>query len=300
MHKEKHRNPFLQGIQTMWGHFLKAIPMVIVAVVFSTAVVLAATGTTNSPGGPSSSAAQMYTLEDIYQRLSTGSYFTQSTFTEPGSAPGTGTMHTLNDIMAIALPRAMAKRVPKTGQTGCWDIDGNPITCAGTGQDGQYQKGIEPIIVPTTILADAYNMPTWTGVRFIDNGDGTVTDNLTGLIWLKNANCFGQGDWQDALNNANTLADGSCGLSDSSIGGNWRLPNVNELHSLIDITQSNPALPPDHPFINVHSSEYWSSTTGDSPKSVLTAWMVYIWNGNQDTVTKTSNIVYMWPVRGGD
>ena len=41
------------------------------------------------------------------------------------------------------------------------------------------------------IFGTAYNTPAWTGVRFTDNGDGTVTDNLTALIWLKNANCFG-------------------------------------------------------------------------------------------------------------
>ena len=43
---------------------------------------------------------------------------------------------------------------------------------------------------------------------FIDNRDGTVLDNLTGLLWLKNANCFGRPrTWQEALDDANNLAD---------------------------------------------------------------------------------------------
>ena len=99
-------------------------------------------------------------------------------------------------------------------------------------------------------------------MRFTDNGDGTVTDNLTALIWLKNANCFGAKNWATALSDANALASGSCGLSDGSIAGGWRLPNGNELHSLIDLAQSNPALPAGHPFTGVQVNLYWTSTTG--------------------------------------
>ena len=148
-------------------------------------------------------------------------------------------MHTLDQIMAQAQPRALAKRVAKTGQTLCYNAAGGTITCAGTGQDGQYQAGIDPVVAPTCCgTTNAYNTPAWTGVRFTDNGDGTVTDNLTALIWLKNASCYGS-NWASALNFANTLASGSCGLSDGSIAGQWRLPNVNELHSLVDLTQLN-------------------------------------------------------------
>ena len=53
----------------------------------------------------------------------------------------------------------------KTGQTQCWDTTDSYIACAGTGQDGELQKG----------LARAY----------IDNGDGTITDTQTGLMWEK-------------------------------------------------------------------------------------------------------------------
>ena len=78
----------------------------------------------------------------------------------------------------------------------------------------------------------------WPSPRFTDNGNGTVTDNLTGLIWLKNASCYGQMPWTNALNVANALASGSCGLTDGSIAGAWRLPNVREMQSLIDYGRS--------------------------------------------------------------
>jgi len=85
-------------------------------------------------------------------------------------------------------------------------------TRPSTGQDGDKLAGVAS---PTP--------------RFVDNGNGTVTDKLTGLIWLKNANCFGEVNWQTALNNANSLANGHCGLTDNSTAGQWRLPNLAEL-----------------------------------------------------------------------
>ena len=50
-----------------------------------------------------------------------------------------------------------------------------------------------------------------TGHRFTDNKDGTVTDNLTGLIWLKNTKCFGLMDLEGARLAAKHLKNGDCG-----------------------------------------------------------------------------------------
>ena len=62
--------------------------------------------------------------------------------------------------------------VEKTGQT----------TSYATGDDGDLEKGV-----------------SWPNPRFTDNLDGTITDNLTGLIWLKDANCFGYRNWGEAI-----------------------------------------------------------------------------------------------------
>ncbi|WP_130472449.1 DUF1566 domain-containing protein, partial [Candidatus Magnetaquicoccus inordinatus] len=90
---------------------------------------------------------------------------------------------------------------------------------------------------------------------------GTVTDHLTGLVWLRQADCYPGSDWTTALNQANNLSSGQCGLSDGSGVGMWRLPNRKELSSLLDLGRENPALPNDHPFLNPQFTNYWTSTT---------------------------------------
>jgi len=161
--------------------------------------------------------------------------------------------------------------VPKTGQT----------TSYATGDDGDLEPGV-----------------AWPGTRFTDNGDGTVTDNLTGLIWLKDANAGdGTETWANALSICNSLANGQQGLTDGSSAGDWRLPTRFELESLVDLTQVSPALPSGLPFTYVQSSSYWSSTTFAQLTSY--AWHVSLTYGYVESSTK-SNTYYVWPVRGGE
>lgn len=187
-----------------------------------------------------------------------------------------------------------ATRVPKTGQEDCWNAGGGFIGCPGTGQDGEDELGVLPKVTPSSGVDGSYRVYGWTGIRFTDNLDGTVTDNLTGLIWLKDANCGGAKVWADALSYCNGLENGDCGLSDGSGAGDWRLPNINEMHSLVDRTQSTPALPENHPFTGVQSSYYWSSTTYES--DTVGAWDVFMSTGHVSNVHKDFSD-YVWPVR---
>lgn len=241
----------------------------------------AASGTLDSPAPPGSTFS--YTLEDVYSRLNDGTTGTQSAFAEPASGPTAGTGHTLDEIYDLIGERAP---VPKTGQTLCYTATaGESEACpedSGTypGQDGDHQKGV-----------------AWPIPRFTDNGDGTVTDNLTGLTWLKSANCFGLETWAQALSAANGLASGNCGLTDGSSAGDWRLPNLRELHSLIDYGHYNPALPNGHPFTGVQSDYYWSSTTYEGYTD--DAWPVDLYLGRIYDYVKATSAYYVWPVRGG-
>jgi len=171
----------------------------------------------------------------------------------------------------------------------------NPLVyLASTGQTQSYAAGDDG--------ADEEGV-AWPAPRFVNNGDGTITDSLTGLIWLTSANCLGSTNWATALALVNALASGNsaCGLKDNSIAGQWRLPNINELESLIDAANANPALPTGYLFTNVITSgNYWSSTTYDGNTS--SAWAIrfsdgsYVNDGVANEKANASNQV--WAVKG--
>ena len=200
--------------------------------------------------------------------------------------------HTMLILSILMINSAFAATVtlPRTGQTSCTDSAGAVIACSNTGHDGEKLKGT-----------------AWPNPRFTDNTNGTVTDNLTGLIWLKNANCTetsgglvktnGNLNWVDALSWSNGLANGICSLSDGSTAGQWRLPNINELESLVDAERSYPVLPSGHPFTSVQSSVYWSSST--SAIDTTFAWHVCMDDGDVGNATMKTSTYYVWPVRAG-
>ncbi len=309
---------------------------VVVGVLFSAAVVLA--GSLEPSAGPTEAGSQMYTLEQIYNRINNGATANKETaFKEPSSGPTAGTGHTLNEIMGklpalddtsgavpgnvVAgktywgltsgqwglrtgtmqtpvdtdlVPENIKQGVNIFGVVGTYPLSGvaktGQTTLYATGDDGDLQKGV-----------------VWPNPRFTDNNNnGTVTDNLTGLIWLRNANCFGPRTWTQALNDANTLASGSCGLLDGSTASQWRLPNLKELQSLIDFAYYNPALSNaagtgkwvagDPSFTGVQSDFYWSGTT--YANVTIFAWRVHLDAGDANGANKPTTH-YVWPVRGG-
>jgi hypothetical protein len=159
--------------------------------------------------------------------------------------------------------------LPKTGQT----------TSYATGDDGDLEMGV-----------------AWPDPRFADNGDGTITDNLTGLMWTKDANLpDGSKMWYQALN---YVARMNAGIYKNFGYTDWRLPNRKELFSLIDRSQDHPALPAGHPFTNVQDRAYWSSSNYESG-----AWEVNMWSGDVGIDPKISiwgnYMRSVWPVRAG-
>jgi len=164
----------------------------------------------------------------------------------------------------------------------------NPAPVAQTGQTDSYGAGDD---------GDLQEGVAWPAPRFTDNLDGTVTDHLTGLVWLTDATRFGFLSWLAALEACNALADDGGGLTDGSMAGDWRLPNNKELRRLIDFGSAFPALPDGHPFTAPASGSFWSSTT--SMNNTARAWKVLIEDGTMLNDTKgTSNRV--WPVRDGN
>ena len=125
-----------------------------------------------------------------------------------------------------------------------------------------------------------------TSPRFIDNGDGTLSDTVTGQTWLKQADCIRQ-NWAAALTSVNAFASGRCGLSDGSTVGRWRLPNRNEMLSISDRAptfpqasyyvgqyQGNGSVTGPVIFNNfIVSDHYWTATTSAADNAQ--AWAVY-------------------------
>ena len=167
--------------------------------------------------------------------------------------------------------------VPKTGQT----------ESVLPGDDGDLQLGV-----------------TSPDPRFTDNDDGTVTDNLTNLIWLRNYDCWPvvEQSWSSALDACANLADGQCGLVDGSSAGDWRLPNLREFLSLIDYGNIGPALPSGHPFVRlgeVNLTYYWTSTALSETAGVG-VWVAHLWYGSVTALFQFDKRPRVWPVRGGN
>ncbi len=186
--------------------------------------------------------------------------------------------------------------LPKTGQE---------VSYAG-GDDGDIKAGIE-----------------WPSPRFTDNGDGTVTDNLTGLMWLKDGGCMGRNSWNNALNvvsdfNINSVKYNCVGYTANYT--DWRLPNVRELESLLNYGEVNPAIWLNtEGFSNIKGYYYWSSTHLSKATSMVSvtdrdfrfnskynwrtrinssAWIINMSDG-KSTIGNGSYSYYVLPVRGG-
>src|SRR5438445_7951373 len=113
-------------------------------------------------------------------------------------------------------------RFPATGQTTCWDSSGTVIPCAGTGQDGELRKGAP--------------------LSYTDNGDGTITDNNTGLMWEKLSMDGSVHDVSTTYPWANAFAQHVATLNGTSFAGHtdWRVPNVKELQNIINSDSPDP------------------------------------------------------------
>ena len=139
-----------------------------------------------------------------------------------------------------------------TGQQSCFDISGKPADCKNSGQDGEWRNGLE-----------------WPEPRF-EMIASYMRDRLTGLVWLAKAGLSQEPvTWRKALQSIDRLNQ-----TDSSRF--WRLPNINELESLVDCSKTSPALPAAHPFGST-GKVYWSSTT--SLYEPDWAWALYIEDG---------------------
>lgn len=161
--------------------------------------------------------------------------------------------------------------LPVTGQRSCYDVHGTCIDCAGSGQDGAIQAGL-----------------SWPEPRF-QAGENGIVDRLTGLCWHRSAN-LAQGElhWEQAL-------AGIEALNSSGGPGAWRLPNINELETLVDCSRARPALAAAAGVFEPPGMVYWSSTT--SMYEPDWAWALYLGKGAVGVGHKQQARFRAWAVR---
>lgn len=162
-----------------------------------------------------------------------------------------------------------------------------PAPVPATGQTTSYQVGDDGNIQPGV---------AWPDPRFTDNGDGTATDNLTGLEWIKNPQGVSGNNskhgWSDAITFCQTLNYG--GHTD------WRLPNAKELESLIHCGKGPWGSRPfewlnsnETPFSGIRTEYYWTSTTHSRTSIALR----FIFSDGTISGTSKSATCFVWPVR---
>ena len=132
---------------------------------------------------------------------------------------------------------------------------------------------------------------------FTDNGNGTVTDNVTGLMWQQEDDDTTR-EWEDAITYCESL----------SLAGhtNWRLPNIKELKSIVDYNKIVPAINTTY-FPNTNYGYppftfYWSSSTFVFPPFNTMAWFVMFGGGTVVPYTDSddkSSPAYVRCLRGG-
>jgi hypothetical protein len=183
--------------------------------------------------------------------------------------------------------------LPATGQTTCWSSSGSVIPCAGTGEDGELRKGAP--------------------LAYADNGDGTVTDLNTGLVWEKLSNDGTVHDKDNVYTWANAFTGHVVVLNFTNFAGHrdWRLPNVRELESIVNYQTYTPIV---SSAFNTNCApgcsattcsctalgNYWSSTS--SVSSPARAWFVSFRYGTVDAFSPSgskSAANFMRAVRGG-
>jgi len=146
------------------------------------------------------------------------------------------------------------------------------------------------ILVSKKILLVMIGLSSMLFADFNRSSTGVITDCATGLEWQDdysdNGGNIKEANWRDAIAYCNNL---------QLDGGGWRLPNINELRSIVDYTKYDPAI--NSSFQNSTSNRYWDSTTSIALTSY--AWIVSFYDGSGGAYNKSYTLDVRC-VRGGN
>ena len=159
-----------------------------------------------------------------------------------------------------------------------------------------------PMVV--SLRAEGFRAESSCTEEFCDNGDGTVTHEATGLVLLKDKTCFSPNSWGAAMSAATNLADGTCGLSDGSKTGDWRLAtyplslaeSFSDMHNIGRGGELEILHRAEHSeiFQPSTSKHYWSGTAKHNNQHLI--WYMSAHKGTVTPLLKESKSA-IWPVR---
>lgn len=181
-------------------------------------------------------------------------------------------------LLLFSTAQAAPSDLPETGQTTCTDTTGAVISCVNSGQDGELKAGV-----------------AWPDPRFTVNGTGDcMTDNLTNLVWVRSPDVIPR-TFQEAIDFTSSLV--ICGSA------NWRLPNINELESLVNIEITNQAgFLNNQGFSDIQAQNYWSSSIYGGfgvPQLSSWAWVIVMADGSMSVIDRSFAHFFVLPVRSG-
>ncbi len=232
---------------------------------------------------PSSTTAEpsLYTLGDIYNKLTDNtSSASEGDHDLDSSATPTSTFYTLKQIYE-AIPTLDARKMLTTadymGLIGTYNATN--LIPANVKNGTEFGDGETGTMSPSQPLQTGeVGDETGQARSYTDNEDGTVTDNSTGLMWKKCSEGLSGDNCQTGSVTTHIFAQAisTCENDETAGHTNWRLPNRNELLTLVDLGKFNPAIDTTI-FPATVSGNYWSSTTYCVIPSG--AWFVYFGDG---------------------
>jgi len=219
------------------------------------------------------------------------------------TCPSTGDQTVIQDHLSAASadvaaafsgePIAGQARPLQTGQTRCWNASGQQISCTGSGQDGELRSGADR--------------------RYVDNGDGTITDATTGLMWEKLSDDTGIHDKDNVYTWVNAFNYKIAILNQEGFAGHrdWRVPNIRELQSIVDYGKVGPAVAAAFNTgcvewctvltcsctLGANTYSFWSSTAFRPNASSIMS--IFFYNGLVDRTTGATQAFHVRAVRGG-
>jgi hypothetical protein len=236
-----------------------------------------------------------------------------------------------NDLSVTLLPvvtNGINGKDGLNGTNGTNGINGTSVTFSGyfggnahgcPNGGAIYTAGVVETYVCNGINASRADGPCFDYNRYVDCGNGTVTDTVTGLISLKQWDCLPGNSWAAANQAAAGLKSSDCGLTDKSSPGDWRLPTKAEwdatiaravaLGCVFGGSGGPPSLTNDagtacygtgaaSSFAGVTADLFWSNTNETFPSLAWVANLSLPF-GSISTVPKGSPVTRVWPVRGG-